>query len=83
MLPDYLSVSYDYDSHDSQTNYYNTNWTVTQNSDRKIQAFKLKHSKNSLAHCLSASVSFKHIQITGLKSNCQNESNRVKVMREN
>ena len=42
-------------SHNSQIIYYNTNSTKAQNSDHKIQAFKLKLSKNSLAHSLSVS----------------------------
>ena len=44
-----------YISHNFQIIYYNTNRTVSQNSDCKIQAFKLKLSKNSLAHCLNVS----------------------------
>ena len=41
--------------HNSQIVYYNTSRTAAQNADLKIQAFKLKLSKNSLAHCLSVS----------------------------
>ena len=42
-----------YINQSSQIIYYNTNRTVAQNSDHKIQTFKLKLSNNSLAHCLS------------------------------
>ena len=44
-----------YVSHNSQIIYYNTNRIVAQNSDHTIQAFKLKLSKNTLAHCLRVS----------------------------
>ena len=47
-------------SHNSQIIYYNTNRTMAQNSDCKIQAFKLKLSKNSLAHSLSVSTYSNH-----------------------